>query len=68
MAKKEFTDKELMQMGRELKEAKAKVMHKWGFSDEEIAAVTGMPESELKRVLHSGRYTWDENSGENTAE
>ena len=65
---KEFTDKELMQLGRELKEAKAKIMFKWGFSDNEIAAVTGMPETELKRVLHSGKFVWDEYSSENTAE
>lgn len=68
MAKKEFTDKELMQMGKELKESKARVMFKWGFSDKEIAAVTGMPESELKKVLHSGKFVWDEYSSENTAE
>lgn len=65
---KEFTDKELTQLGRELKEAKAKVMFKWGFSDDEIAAVTGMPKTEVKRVLHSGKFVWDENSSENTAE
>ena len=65
---KEFTDKELIQMGKELKEAKARVMHKWDFSDKEIAAVTGMPEAEVKRVLHSGSFIWDEKSSDNTAE
>lgn len=65
---KEFTDKELMQLGKEMNESRAKILHKWGFSDEEIQAVLGMPETEVKRVLHSGKFVWDENSSENTAE
>ena len=51
---KNFTDKELMMLGKELKEAKAKIMYKWGFSNEEIQAVIGMPDFELKRVLGDG--------------
>ena len=51
MAKK-FTNKELMEFGRDLKVAKATVMHMWGFSDEEIQAVTGMPDFEIRRALY----------------
>ena len=51
MAKK-FTNKELMEFGRDLKIAKATVMHMWGFSDEEIQAVTGMPDFEIRRALY----------------
>ena len=49
---KEFTNKELMEFGRDLKIAKATVMHMWGFSDEEIQAVTGMPGFEIRRALY----------------
>ena len=48
---KNFTDKELMELGKEMNESRAKIMHKWGFSNEEIQAVIGMPDFELKRVL-----------------
>lgn len=51
---KNFTDKELMELGKEMNESRAKIMHKWGFSNEEIQAVIGMPDSELKRVLGDG--------------
>ena len=51
MAKK-FTNKELREFGRDLKIAKATVMHMWGFTDEEIQNVTGMPDFELKRALY----------------
>ena len=40
--------------GKEMNESRAKIMHKWGFSNEEIQAVIGMPDSELKRVLGDG--------------
>ena len=49
---KEFTNKELMEFGRDLKVAKATVMHMWGFTDEEIQAVTGMPDFEIRRALY----------------
>ena len=48
---KNFTDKELMELGKEMNESRAKILHKWGFSDEEIQAVTGMPDFEIKRIL-----------------
>ena len=51
---KNFTDKELMELGKEMNESRAKIMHKWGFSNEEIQAVIGMPDFELKRVLGNG--------------
>ena len=51
---KEFTNKELMMLGKELKEAKAKVMGKWGFTNEEIQAVLGIPDFEIKRILSDG--------------
>ena len=51
---KEFTTQELMELGKELKESKAKILHKWGFSNEEIQTVTGMPSTELARVLGNG--------------
>ena len=51
---KEFTMQELMEIGKELKEAKAKIMYKWGFSLYEIQVVTGMPSTELARVLGDG--------------
>ena len=47
-----LTDKELMEFGRDLKVAKATVMHMWGFTDEEIQAVTGMPGFEIRRALY----------------
>ena len=51
---KEFTMQELMEIGKELKEAKAKIMYKWGFSLYEIQVVTGMPSTERARVLGGG--------------
>ena len=47
-----LTDKELMELGKEMNESRAKILHKWGFSDNEIQNVIGMPELELKRVLY----------------
>ena len=49
---KNFINKELMEFGRDLKIAKATVMHMWGFTDEEIQAVTGMPGFEIRRALY----------------
>ena len=49
-----LTDKELMELGKERNESRARIMHKWGFSNEEIQAVIGMPEFELERVLSDG--------------
>ena len=46
-----FTDKELMELGKEMNESRAKILHKWGFSDEEIQAVLGIPDFEIKRIL-----------------
>ena len=48
---KNFTDKELMELGKEMTESRAKILHKWGFSDEEIQAVLGIPDFEIKRIL-----------------
>ena len=50
MAKK-FTDKELMELGKEMNESRAKILHKWGFSNEEIQAVLGIPDFEIERIL-----------------
>ena len=47
-----LTDKELMELGKEMNESRAKILHKWGFSDNEIQNVIGMPDFELKRVLY----------------
>ena len=47
-----LTDKELMELGKEMNESRAKILHKWGFSDNEIQNVLGMPDFELKRVLY----------------
>ncbi len=49
-----FTDKELMELGREMNESRAKILHKWGFTNEEIQAVLGIPDFELKRILSDG--------------
>ena len=49
-----LTDKELMELGKEMNESRAKILHKWGFSDNEIQNVLGMPDFELKRVLSDG--------------
>ena len=51
---KNFTDKELMELGKEMNESRAKILHKWGFSDEEIQAVLGIPDFEIKRILSDG--------------
>ena len=47
---KNFTDKELMELGKEMNESRAKILHKWGFSNEEIQAVLGIPDFEIKRI------------------
>ena len=47
-----LTDKELMELGKEMNESRAKILHKWGFSDNEIQNVLGMPNFEIKRVLY----------------
>ena len=46
-----FTDKELMELGKEMNESRAKILHKWGFTNEEIQAVLGIPAFEIKRIL-----------------
>ena len=46
-----LTDKELMELGKEMNESRAKILHKWGFSNEEIQAVLGIPDFEIKRIL-----------------
>ena len=46
-----LTDKELMELGKEMNESRAKILHKWGFTDEEIQAVLGIPDFEIKRIL-----------------
>ena len=59
---KEFTNKELMMLGKELKEAKAKVMGKWGFTADEIAVATGMARDEVIKFLPNGRFHWGDES------
>ena len=51
---KNFTDKERMELVKEMNESRARIMHKWGFSNEEIQAVIGIPDSELKQILGDG--------------
>ena len=46
-----LTDKEPMELGKEMNESRAKILHKWGFSNEEIQAVLGIPDFEIKRIL-----------------
>ena len=46
-----LTDKGLMELGKEMNESRAKILHKWGFSDEEIQNVLGIPDFEIKRIL-----------------
>ena len=55
---REFTHKELMEFGRDLKIAKATVMNMWGFTADEISAVTGMTRNEIIKVLPNGRFHW----------
>lgn len=60
---KEFTNKELMLLGKELKEAKAQVMGRWGFTADEISIATDMPRDEIIKILPNGRFHWgDEES------
>ena len=49
-----FTDKELMELGKEMNESRAKILHKWGFTNEEIQAVLSIPDFEIKRILSDG--------------
>ena len=46
-----LTDKELMELGKEMNESRAKILYKWGFTNEEIQAVLGIPDFEIKRIL-----------------
>ena len=46
-----LTDKVRMELGKEMNESRAKILHKWGFSNEEIQAVLGIPDFEIKRIL-----------------
>ena len=49
-----LTDKELMELTKEMNESRARIMQKWGFSNEEIQAVLGISDFELKQVLSDG--------------
>lgn len=65
---KEFTNKELMLLGKELKEAKAQVMGRWGFTADEIAVATDMPRDEVIKMLPNGRFHWGDEGSDKTEE
>lgn len=48
---KSMTTKELTLLGKDLNNAKILVMHKHGFSCEEIAAAMGAPESVVRNLV-----------------
>lgn len=50
---KEMTKKELIQLGKDLKMAKALVLHKHGFSCAEIASVMGIAESTVRNLINT---------------
>lgn len=49
--RKEWTKEEIRQLGHDIKVAKAKVLTKHGFTDEEIARVLDIPESMIQHML-----------------
>ena len=63
---KEFTNKELMLLGKELKEAKAQVMGRWGFTADEISIATNMPRNEVIKLLPNGRFHWGDEESDKT--
>ena len=50
---KTMTTKELTLLGKDLNNAKILVLHKHGFSCEEIAIVCGVPESIVRALIDS---------------
>lgn len=49
--KKRFTKKEVAQLGKEMQEAKAEVLLRWGFSIKEIAGVLLVEESVAEQIV-----------------
>lgn len=64
---REFTSQEIVKLGREIKEAKMKVLNNWGFTYEEISKMVDVPESICRTFLKTGKYS-DCESSTNTAE
>lgn len=50
---KNMTEKEILELGKDLKNAKIQVLHKHGFTCEEIATVMGIGESVVRRLVES---------------
>ena len=48
---KEMTKKEITMLGRDLNKAKMQVLKKYGFNNEEIANIMGIPESVVRREI-----------------
>lgn len=48
---KEWTDKEIRQLGHDMNVAKAKVLAKHDFTVEEIKIILGLPESLIQQML-----------------
>ena len=65
---KEFTHQELMRLGKELMETKANVMHKWGFTADEIAVATGIPRDMVINMFPNGRFHWGDDETNKTEE
>ena len=50
---KTMTSKELLALGKDLRMARMQVLHKHGFTCEEIANVLGTKESVVRRIIES---------------
>ena len=50
---KTMTTKELTLLGKDILNAKILIMHKHGFSCEEISTVLGIPESVVRNLVNS---------------
>jgi hypothetical protein len=48
---KEMTNKEITMLGKDLKMAKMLVLHKYGFSCDEIARIVDAPESVVRNLV-----------------
>lgn len=49
--RREWTDKEIRQLGHDMNVAKVEVLTKHGFTPEEIKKVLDIPESVIRRML-----------------
>lgn len=48
---KEFTTKDIVKIGMEMRAARAEVLYRNGFEVSEISQVLGMPESVVRRIV-----------------